>query len=451
MRLISINDYIKRNTKILIYLTILGTFAGIFLFNNYTDYIWDDYMYHFYWESYLPSPPPYKTISSIGDFFASQFNHWQHYNSRFVAFFFSHLFMQFPKIIFNIFNSIAFCALGGILYATMLKLTDNKEWNPVELLSLYVGMWFILPQFALTTLFLSGSCHYLWPAIIYMGLFYLYLHLEDRKLNIFKTICICIFAFFAGATNENSGAMMILVMGLLTLKYYLQNNHVQAWKLLIILTGLIGWLLIVRGPGSFGQERSAIDLSMTALISGFYRTYTRTFETLWQGIVVFTGTLTYASYHNLLNKNLKTKILILISGFLSGILSMILIDSTPYRTLFGPSLLLIIAIGTTVLQLRNHKQIIWHKAATILICFAFINSFLIELFLLKDQHSFHQEQINVIIAEKELNEIITVKITVPNNSNYSVLNYASFYEDEEDWFNRWIAAYYGAYRVRGEW
>ena len=82
--------------------------------NQITGYAGDDFLYHFLYHGEWPT----KHISAIHNVFEwiqSVINQTQMWNGRFIAQGLVQLFMQFPKEIFNIANTIAFIAVGLLI------------------------------------------------------------------------------------------------------------------------------------------------------------------------------------------------------------------------------------------------------------------------------------------------------------------------------------------------
>lgn len=92
------------------------------------------------------------------------------WNGRFIAQGLVQLFMQFPKEIFNIANTIAFIAVG--LLINLLVRRRIRDVNPIYLLLTYCAMFYFLPDFGRAVLWLSGSFNYLWIPLIYLGYFW---------------------------------------------------------------------------------------------------------------------------------------------------------------------------------------------------------------------------------------------------------------------------------------
>ena len=100
-------------------------FLIIFLMNRLTLFTSDDFTYSFMYKGEYPQFPLEK-INNLYDLFISQLNHWQVWNGRFVAHTIAQIFLRFPNIYFDFFNSLAFLFLGNIIfYKSILQKNTN--------------------------------------------------------------------------------------------------------------------------------------------------------------------------------------------------------------------------------------------------------------------------------------------------------------------------------------
>ena len=67
------------------------------------------------------------------------------WNGRFIAQSLVQLFMQFPKEVFNVANTIVFIAVG--LLINLLVHRRIRDVNPIYLLATYCAMFYFLPDF----------------------------------------------------------------------------------------------------------------------------------------------------------------------------------------------------------------------------------------------------------------------------------------------------------------
>ena len=181
-----------------------------------------------------------QPITSLRDIFVSQYHHYFLQNGRFIPHFFVQLFDGLlGKGLFNIANTAVFIAFILLL----LRVNDNKtEWSllPVVLAILFL----LMPGFNNAFLWLSGSCNYLWTAVLLL-LFYRLLTRDSIKacysplLFLFGVVC--------GWTNE---AMVVgFVAGCLS--HYLFHRKELTMHRAVLLGGLVvGALLLIFAPGS---------------------------------------------------------------------------------------------------------------------------------------------------------------------------------------------------------
>ncbi len=138
----------KLNSKRNRYFWFLGLSAIfallIFHLNRLTLFTSDDYTYHFVYQGYLPTAHP-KRINGLFSIVKSQINHWQLWNGRFVAHSIVQFFLQFKKVYFDVFNTLAYLTLSCqmryslrfafVIYIFMVLSSRNREICSM-------GLWF---------------------------------------------------------------------------------------------------------------------------------------------------------------------------------------------------------------------------------------------------------------------------------------------------------------------
>lgn len=133
----------------------------------------------------------------------SQINHWKLWNGRFVAHFIVQFWLQFNKIYFDIFNSLAYIIVL-LLTLSISKVKEVERIQPVTCLLLFIFFWFNLPEIGKSVLWVSGSGNYLWTSIIYLSYFYVILQITGKNISKLSILGIILLGFLAGACNENS-------------------------------------------------------------------------------------------------------------------------------------------------------------------------------------------------------------------------------------------------------
>lgn len=142
----------------------VGVFLLMKVLYDVSGYSGDDYLYHFFYQGEMPNH--LRGIHNPWDLFLSLQNHTRMFNGRFVAQGGVMTAMQFPKALFNTASAVVF-VLVGILFD--LHVFGKKRIRVGFLALTYALMWFGLPDYGTTVLWLSGAFNYLWLALVYLS------------------------------------------------------------------------------------------------------------------------------------------------------------------------------------------------------------------------------------------------------------------------------------------
>ena len=142
----------------------LGVFLLMKVLYDVSGYSGDDYLYHFFYEGEMPIH--LRGIHNPVDLFVSLQNHTRILNGRFVAHAGVMTAMQFPKTLFNCASAVVFVLVGIVI---MLHVFGKKRIRVGFLALAYALMWFCLPDYGTTVLWLSGAFNYLWLALVYLA------------------------------------------------------------------------------------------------------------------------------------------------------------------------------------------------------------------------------------------------------------------------------------------
>ncbi len=233
--------------------------AGIFLVQNLlTPHCTDDYAYSFIWDgahdgNFQNNIGELRRVESIGDIFVSQWSHWLMWGGRSVAHFFVQFFMMFDKIFFDVANALAFTAVALLIY---FLAAAKFELRTGLLAWIFFGMWFCLPEFYQTTLWLTGSCNYLWMTVLQLGFLLPYvLKFRRGKFSVPVPVMI-VLGVLAGWSNESGGAAAVF-LAFLALIYFWRRKKLERWILAGFLAAAAGFALLMFAPGDF--HRMALD------------------------------------------------------------------------------------------------------------------------------------------------------------------------------------------------
>ena len=234
-------------------------FAGIFfVMNLLTPNFTDDYAYSFVWDgehdgNFQNNIGDLKRIENFADIFVSQFSHWLTWGGRTVA----HIFVQFfawqGKLLFDFANTIIFAILALEIYFLGKGEVNFKNFDAKILVGIFFALWFCLPEFFQTTLWMTGSCNYLWMAVFQFGFLIPFaMKFFNDKFKI-STALIIPLGLFAGWSNEAGGAM-ILFMTFFALIYFRRRKKLERWMLAGFFSAFVGLAFLMLAPGNFNRE-----------------------------------------------------------------------------------------------------------------------------------------------------------------------------------------------------
>lgn len=369
------------------------------------------------------------------------------WNGRFVAHGLVQLFMQFPKEVFNIANTVTFILVG--LLINLIARKRVQEVNPIYLLGTYCAMFFFLPDFGRAVLWLSGSFNYLWMAVLYLGYFWFlrWQYLPKKHMGIFTTFMI-ILAFLVGATNENIGPVFLVI----TYFYYVcsKNPRIKQYTYPCTFSCLAGFiLLLTHNTGEAASEKGS-TFQIGTIIHGLVK---------YDGILlaIAVSLILILSFQNHFRRiDLNSDIMIvgvLTAGALASIGALILSPQIPPRTYFGSVVLLITACLVGLNRLIQLTKLTWviPVVCTLMISLvAFQRYSKIYPKLLSNYSRFYTAEQAALDAKKHHQK----NIYVPGMNyacSYSAYNETAYLEAGSNpntlWENTWMAKYYGLKRV----
>lgn len=244
--------------------------AGTFLIMNLlTPLFGDDYAYSFIWDgaqngNFQNNIGKLERLESLGDIIQSQWSHYFTWGGRTVA----HIFVQFfcltGKLFFDFMNALIYAALALLIYSTATGRLDVANFSGGRLLWIFFALWWCLPEFFQTTLWMTGSCNYLWMAVVQL-IFLVPFALKywHKPLLPSTSSLVPITAFLgliAGWSNESGGAMIIFLT-FLALIYFWRNKQLERWMIVGFAMLFVGYALLMLAPGNV--HRFEIDSDVT--------------------------------------------------------------------------------------------------------------------------------------------------------------------------------------------
>ncbi len=240
----------------------LFVFMAIFFVRNLMlPMVSDDIPYAFVWDgndrgNLLDSVGTRERITSLGDIVRSQYSHYMTWGGRIIGIGLTQLFAWQGKGIFNVLNTLVFTALALLVFrvGTGKRL---RELNGVYMFWILFALWFLIPDPFLTTLWMCGSCVFLWTAVI--GLLFLLPYAmaywkgdNSSLISRLSPLASCILMAFAGLCAGwavETSAAVIDVITFFALIYFWRQHQLKPWMVVGFVFLCIGSAMLVLAPG----------------------------------------------------------------------------------------------------------------------------------------------------------------------------------------------------------
>ena len=233
-------------------------FIGLFLVRNFMlPMVSDDIPYAFIWDgadrgNLLDGVGPRERITSFGDIIISQWSHYFTWGGRILGIGLTQLFAWQGKELFNVLNTLVF---GGLILLAFRLGTglSLRSMNRTYMLWLVLSFWFLLPDPFLTTLWMCGSCVFLWMGLLeflFLMPFAAKYWQPDfwQKPPRWAVPLMAISGLCAGWSVE-TGAAATGFIALLALLYFRQQRQLQLWMIVGFVFLCIGGLMLTQAPG----------------------------------------------------------------------------------------------------------------------------------------------------------------------------------------------------------
>lgn len=434
--------------KYKVLLVLLLVFISIYLLNNMTLHISDDFLYRFELD-YGVADKDLKPVSGLLSLFRSQYHHYSLWNGRFVAHTIVQFFLQFDKIFFNVMNTIIYISLGLLILMIASRIT-HKKINVYALITVFVLIFLSIPNFGQSVLWISGASNYLWMSIIYLSFYYF--NIKPKEDN-WKTIFISlILGFLAGATNENSGPGTILMVISLAIFSFYKERKINVWRITGIISSLIGFSMILFAPAATKRisERNEVSLNLSSIIDNFTMITQYIIENYMFYFVAIAIFILLLIQKNKMTKSIMINIFIVFLGFIGATYSLAAVDKIIERTMFGPVIFLIIIIMSLLLlvfDLINNKNILRLSLIPLILVYIYVYSY-----AFSDIHQTYtvvSEQYEIIYNNPERD--VHVPMIEKPLTDYNAYNNGTNYlkENKDAWLNRWAAKFFGVNSISG--
>ena len=225
-------------------LTLMAVVGWFFVRNVLTPMAYDDYSYAFMWRGNMIDDDCMadrlvdldRRVSSLSDVIESQWAHYHTWGGRTVAHFCVQLFVLMGKGAFDAVNALMF----GLLIVLIARLASGAPLSSRRVLWIFFGLWLAIPDWILSTQWLTGACNYLWTAVIQLTFL--------KCLKSSAPAILIPLGFAAGWSNEASGAVVILLSA-----YFTARSKFSRRNLIGLSSAMIGYGLLMSAPGNFNR------------------------------------------------------------------------------------------------------------------------------------------------------------------------------------------------------
>lgn len=290
------------------------------------------------------------------DIFDYQVWHYFNWGGRTVAHTLAQILLVFPKAVFNILNSFIYTALIYLIYLHGCFNKDNED-NSYMLLLIHFILWFIIPVFGQSFIWLVGSCNYLWTTVIILYFLWLYRRntLSEKWYNL---LFMFILGLLAGWTNENTsaGLIVILVFSLIINKVETKKFELSKTRLFGIIGTLAGFIIMICAPGNYIRSAEFKDDTFI-IIKIIKRTLdiTNNLENIILPLlIVIIILISLKIYHK---KKIEKETYTFILGGFAAIYAMVLSPTFPERAWTGAIIFFVIAIVILVYDLDTINRL----------------------------------------------------------------------------------------------
>ncbi|MBR0261205.1 MAG: hypothetical protein IJQ85_05355 [Selenomonadaceae bacterium] len=248
----------------------------------------DDYGYAFIWDGAhggnleamqfgSPEIEHRDRIESFSDIFKSLTSHYFDWGGRIFAHAFVQFFIWVGKPVFDIANTIIFV----FLVLTIINLSNTwLKISRAALLWIFFTMFFLMASSMMSTLWLTGSCNYMW--MTFFQLFFLTpyvkaLRSHEAANSAINVVLMIILGLFAGWSNE-AGALATVCLTFFLLVMCKVQGVFRPWMIAGFLAISVGCAFMLLAPGNFVRMEFAHpnfvytkELFMSHMSNGFLR------------------------------------------------------------------------------------------------------------------------------------------------------------------------------------
>ncbi len=282
-----------------------------------------------------------EPLSTFSDILQGQIWHYFNWGGRSIAHTLLQLTFLAGDTFINILNPFVCIAFA---FVCNLFVKKRSLWT---FLTFLTGIFALNPIWYETELWQTGIANYMYPAVFYLPLLYLYIKETENpsgEAHNGRIPAAAILGLIAGWSNENVGpalfAGFVLCMVLLRIK----KNRIPAWMIVGAVCTLAGSIIMIAAPGNYVRADEAAmqgDVSGLLLIAGrFYMLLMAVFVYAGFALAFLAGAFVVSKGFAGRAWSRKDTVLILIAAATVG--AMVMSPHYPHRAIFATTTLFLI-------------------------------------------------------------------------------------------------------------
>ena len=256
-----------------------------------------------------------NTIESIAQIIPSVQTYYMTWGGRIVSMFFIQLILMLPKPFFAVCNGLIYVMVANVIYNYSVTNSDNKKSDVVELGSVYVFLWFFMPDFAEVVTWITGSITYLWTNLIILSFGMLYYrdycstkgritnattYAQEQKRGVSCALtCVLYVAlgFFAGLSNEAGACSLVLILALFMTYKIRTRQRIYIYQILGSVSAFAGTGILLLAPGNYVRSAVASSSESANMILAYaFRIARESFYSIMFLTIPFAVVLGLAAY-----------------------------------------------------------------------------------------------------------------------------------------------------------
>lgn len=425
-------------------LLLVVVFAMVFRLNQMTDYTSDDFSYHFFYASRVPTDET-RLLTGPFDIIGSIASHYQVQNGRSLSHALLQFFCLFDKPVFDVVNTLVYLFVGQLVLWHIFR---GRRYRVAHEAAVYLAMWLFIPYFGQSVLWMAGSVNYLWMSAVTLATLLPYrLHRPSGRSPSTLIGIMLVVGFIGGSTNENSAGAWILMALLLMALWARDLERIPAWSWVGVIGAAAGLLFQLSSPGNRLRAERLGETDLASVRANVPYILKVALETSAVLLVVLAVVLAV----HLASAGRFTRAALVatsyaVAGLASGLV-MVVTPTMPHRSWIWTTLFLVIAIGIVGLAYpgpKNRARLALVTATTVMALWGGV----LYVQAYRSIHQTHTEvaaQLRVVEEQKAAGNynIVVTKFKQPTNT-YNALAYTPNLRAEPDAVvNRWFARFYG--------